>query len=237
MGGSYQSYTHGIHAGPKSFSVDSRETAWKDCAAAVASPPSFLTPVGSGVTVPSPGKLTCRLFYLKARRETRQFLSILPDQSQWFLESWDWHLLFKNKQTKSVRLSPSSLIKVLFPPDLFPIKGSYEKHFGSKAPCAWEADPDSSPKLVKCYSFFDWSLSFCLPLLSYQTKNTSGFHCPLRNLNLSPHPMKASPLSSRPGLVLSSRATLLCHVLPRLAGLLLFPLCSLLHRGNGTPQL
>lgn len=66
--------------------------------------PSFLTPVGSGVTtltVPSPGKLTCRLFYLKARRETRQFLSILPDQTQWFLESWDWHLLFKNRPSLS----------------------------------------------------------------------------------------------------------------------------------------
>lgn len=64
----------------------------------------FLPPVGSGVTtltIPSPGKLTCRLFYLKARRETRQFLSILPDQTQWFLESWDWHLLFKNRLSLS----------------------------------------------------------------------------------------------------------------------------------------
>lgn len=69
----------------------------------------------------------------EGQKTDRHFLSILPAQSQWFLESWDWHLLFKNKQTKSVRLNPSSLIKVRFPPDLFPIKGSYEKHFGFKS--------------------------------------------------------------------------------------------------------
>lgn len=213
----------------------------RDCWERLWKTPSFLTPVRSGVTtltVPSPGKLACRPILPEGQKRDRHFLSILPAQSQWFLESWDWHLLFKNKQTKSVRLNPSSLIKVHFPPDLFPIKGSYEKHFGFKSSLCLRSESRFLPKASKILQFlsflvFDWSLSFAFLSFPLRLKT------PLVSTVLSetwiclltlPFTLKAKACALFQGYL----ALLLLTHTGRTA---LFPLCFLLHRGSGTPQL
>lgn len=150
-----------IRATHMELMLDSRAAAWKDYAAGVASSSSCLPyscRLWCDYTDYSISRASCMQATLPEGLKRDQIilehpkLFGLPVQSQCFLESWDWHLLFKKKQTKSVRLNSSSLMKVLphsQPPDLFPPEVHMKSILASNAPCAWEADPDSKPQQVK----------------------------------------------------------------------------------------